>query len=171
MDLLFNNQTSKETVFSTVKAFLEQTGFRISQIDTERPWGGFFVIDETQSDKFKNEFFKNVGNANNISARRISPKILIVEANKRLSWQYHFRRAEIWKVIGGEVGIVTSDDDYEKSLETKKTNEIILLKQGERHRLVGLDSWGIIAEIWQHTDVENPSDEEDIVRIQDDFGR
>jgi len=45
------------------------------------------------------------------------------------------------------------------------------LKQGERHRLIGLDQWGIVAEIWRHTDIENPSDEDDIVRLQDDFGR
>jgi hypothetical protein len=46
-----------------------------------------------------------------------------------------------------------------------------MLKKEERHRLIGLDSWAIVAEIWQHTDIENPSNEEDIVRIQDDFGR
>lgn len=45
------------------------------------------------------------------------------------------------------------------------------LKQGERHRLVGVDEWGIVAEIWQHTDAAHPSDEDDIVRVQDDFGR
>ena len=49
--------------------------------------------------------------------------------------------------------------------------DVIQLKQGERHRLVGLDGWGIIAEIWRHTDEAKPSDEEDIVRVQDDFGR
>jgi hypothetical protein len=49
--------------------------------------------------------------------------------------------------------------------------EIVRLNQGQRHRLVGLNSWGMIAEIWQHTDINNPSDEEDIVRVQDDFGR
>jgi hypothetical protein len=42
---------------------------------------------------------------------------------------------------------------------------------GQRHRLIGLDQWGVVAEIWQHTDSENPSDESDIVRLQDDFGR
>ena len=41
----------------------------------------------------------------------------------------------------------------------------------QRHRLIGLDGWGIVAEIWRHTDAENPSDEDDIVRVQDDFGR
>jgi mannose-6-phosphate isomerase len=45
------------------------------------------------------------------------------------------------------------------------------MDKGERHRLIGLDSWRIVAEIWQHTDLENPSDEDDIVRLQDDFGR
>jgi hypothetical protein len=28
------------------------------------------------------------------------------------------------------------------------------LQQGERHRLVGLEEWGVVAEIWQHTDAE-----------------
>ena len=49
--------------------------------------------------------------------------------------------------------------------------DIIQLKQGERHRLLGTESWGIIAEIWRHTDAANPSNEDDIVRVQDDFGR
>ena len=29
----------------------------------------------------------------------------------------------------------------------------------------------MVSEIWQHTDPNNPSDENDIVRISDDYGR
>jgi hypothetical protein len=29
----------------------------------------------------------------------------------------------------------------------------------------------LVAEIWQHTDPDHPSNEDDIVRVQDDFGR
>jgi mannose-6-phosphate isomerase len=47
----------------------------------------------------------------------------------------------------------------------------IRLAQGQRHRLQGLDAWGVLAEIWQHTNDQQPSDENDIVRVQDDFGR
>lgn len=46
----------------------------------------------------------------------------------------------------------------------------VKLQQGERHRLIGLKDFGIVAEIWQHTD-SVPSDEDDIVRVQDDFKR
>ena len=52
-----------------------------------------------------------------------------------------------------------------------KVGDKIKLKQGKRHRLIGLEGWGVVAEIWQHTDAANPSDEDDIVRLQDDFGR
>ena len=48
--------------------------------------------------------------------------------------------------------------------------DVVQLKQGERHRLIGLDGWGIVAEIWRNTDIKNPSDENDIVRLKDDFG-
>ena len=74
-------------------------------------------------------------------------------------------------MIGGEVGVIKSENDDENDIEIKKINDIITLYQGERHRLIGLETWGIIAEIWQHTDNNNPSDENDIVRVQDDFGR
>ncbi|MDX1639265.1 MAG: phosphoheptose isomerase, partial [Balneolaceae bacterium] len=144
---------------------------RITDEDRERPWGGYFVIDEEQAQKFADTFFDNMPvNALKISGK-LSPKILLVEPGKRLSWQYHHRRAEIWKVIEGPVGVITSDTDEQGPLEEYEKGDLIRLKQGERHRLVGLDSWGIVAEIWQHTDAENPSHEDDIVRVQDDFGR
>jgi mannose-6-phosphate isomerase-like protein (cupin superfamily) len=98
-------------------------------------------------------------------------KILIVAPRKRLSWQYHHRRAELWKCISDSVAVVTSDTDEEQDLHPLKEGDIINLKQGERHRLIGLDDWGIVAEIWKHADANNPSNEDDIVRLQDDFGR
>lgn len=171
MNLEFTNETSKAVVFASVKNFLVEKGLKIVKIDEERPWGGFFVIDESQALQFKKEFFAGTVENSDSNKDKLSPKILIVAADKRLSWQYHHRRSEIWKVIGGEVGIKRSNNDEEGPLETKKVNELISLQQGERHRLMGLKSWGIIAEIWQHTNPERPSDEEDIVRVQDDFGR
>jgi mannose-6-phosphate isomerase len=101
---------------------------------------------------------------------KLSPKILIVKPGARLSWQYHHRRAEIWQVHKGEVGIIRSNDDTEGELIRFKEGEQIRLAQGERHRLIGLEDYGIVAEIWRHTD-SVPSDEEDIVRVQDDFKR
>ena len=44
-------------------------------------------------------------------------------------------------------------------------------QQEDCSRLIGLDEFAVIAEIWQHTDASHPSDEYDIVRVQDDFGR
>ena len=44
-------------------------------------------------------------------------------------------------------------------------------KKGERHRLIGLESWGIVAEFWQHTNAQKPSNEDDIIRLQDDYAR
>ena len=171
MELNLSPHFKKPEVFNTVKTFLEYHNFKIIDSDETRPWGGFYVIDESQSTQFINFFFEDVPQAKSSTAGKLSPKILIVEANKRLSWQYHFRRAEIWKVIEGEVGIVTSPTDEEGHIQLKKMDDVIILKQGERHRLVGTNGWGVIAEIWQHTDSDNPSNEDDIIRLQDDYGR
>ena len=97
--------------------------------------------------------------------------MLLVAPQARLSWQYHHRRAKIWQVVQGPVGVATSDTDAEGKVESYMPGDQIILRQGERHRLVGLAGWGVVAEIWQHTDADQPSDENDIVRVQDDFGR
>jgi len=88
-----------------------------------------------------------------------------------LSWQYHNRRAEIWQVYKGYAGIIRSDSDEENEMKVYKEGSQIVLQQGERHRLIGLDDYCVVAEIWQHIDAACPSDEEDIIRVQDDFGR
>ncbi len=54
---------------------------------------------------------------------------------------------------------------------THHEGDVITLKKGERHRLIGLDTWGVVAEFWQHTDAMSPSNEDDIVRLQDDYAR
>jgi len=161
----------KSAVMSTVEEYLARLGFKIAAKDHARPWGGFFVLDEAQAKEFANRYFPGIELSTLRISGKLSPKILMVESNKRLSWQYHHRRAEIWKLVAGVAGVVTSDTDKEGPVHPLVLGEIIRLKQGQRHRLVGLGGWGMIAEIWQHTDSNQPSDEDDIVRVQDDFGR
>ncbi|HET7115746.1 MAG TPA: hypothetical protein VFI29_04620 [Hanamia sp.] len=171
MEFKLSPDITKKEIFEKVSSFLAQNNFRIENYDETRPWGGFYAIDEMQSKQFINYFFKDVPKAKQHSNEKVSPKILIVESGKRLSWQYHHRRSEVWKVFSGEVGVIISDTDKETQMQVKRKGDIIILKQGERHRLIGLKGWGIIAEIWKHSDTNHPSNENDIVRVQDDFGR
>ena len=164
-------EQQKSDVFSEVRKVLDSQNFQIVAEDQTRPWGGFFVLAEDQAQKFANTYFNGIAVEDLRISGKLSPKVLIVAPGKRLSWQYHDRRAEIWQVIKGTVGIITSPTDEEGELKEYAPGDRILLKKGLRHRAVGLSDWGIIAEIWQHTDHENPSDESDIVRVEDDFGR
>ena len=166
MQLKFNERMQ----FASVKSEIEGLGFHVTDVDFCRPWGGFMVIHEQQAQEFANKFFGGI----NVDTLRIngklSPKILIVKPHARLSWQYHHRRAEIWQVYRGVVGVARSLDDEEREMTLLRTGEQVKLMEGERHRLIGLESYGVVAEIWQHTR-STPSDESDIVRLQDDFNR
>jgi mannose-6-phosphate isomerase-like protein (cupin superfamily) len=167
----FSSETDKGTVFSAVQDYIQSHELSIDKKDDERPWGGFFVIENTSLKTFIHHFFPEHNLSNNRQQQALSPKILLVQPGKRLSWQYHYRRSEVWKVVNGPVGIILSDDDDQTSVQSFSTGEVITIDQGQRHRLVGLKNWAVIAEIWQHTDPDNPSDEDDIVRLDDDFGR
>ena len=157
--------------YSKIEKNLKSFGFKIKSHDFERPWGGFLVIDESQTQEFLNKFF-NGQRVNTLkTGGKLSPKILIVKPAARLSWQYHNTRAEIWQVFKGSAGIIRSDSDTENEMKVYNEGDQIVLQQGERHRLIGLDETSVVAEIWQHTDKNNPSDEDDIIRVQDDFGR
>jgi mannose-6-phosphate isomerase len=126
---------------------------------------------EVQAANFAKEFFPEEDFESLKISEKLSPKILMVAPGKRLSWQYHHRRAEMWRCIDGEVAVATSLSNEETEKHVLKIGDKIKLAKGQRHRLIGLEGWGVVAEIWQHTDAENPSDEDDIVRLQDDFGR
>ena len=138
---------------------------------TNKPWGGFFVISEDNLQDFVNIYFNRLDTQELKISGKLSPKILIIAPNKSFSWQYHLRRREIWKVSSGEIKVVTSHDDVERKEKILNKGDKIILDQGERHRIIGMDDYAVVAEIWIHTDKDNPSDENDIVRIQDDYDR
>ena len=151
-----------------IKEEIESFGFNVINFDFNRPWGGFLLINESQSQDFINIF---ISKENLEIEGRLSPKILIVNPNSRLSWQFHNRRKEIWRVYKNSVGIIRSMDNNQNEMEILKEGDIIKFQTEERHRLVGLSDIGVVAEIWIHTDFNNPSDEQDIVRLQDDYSR
>ena len=157
--------------FKKIENEIIEKGFKIISKDFNRPWGAFLVIDESQAQDFANTFFDSIHIESLKNEEKISAKILIVKPKSKLSWQYHHRRVEIWRVYKGTIGISRSSDDLEKPMILLKENDEIKLEKRERHRLIGLDDFAVISEIWQHTDPDNPSDENDIVRISDDYGR
>jgi len=168
---MFFNDTlisTQEEAFTAVSSFISKSSFTIVGQDLNRPWGGYFNIDESQADTFANKFFATLIYNKTL---KLSPKFLILAPGKKISWQYHERRAELWNVALGPVGIFRS--------ETENMGEITIFPSGssceiaplERHRLVGLENWAVVAEVWLHTNKNNPSNEEDIIRLQDDYGR
>ena len=157
--------------FNKISEKVKLQNLNIVDKDIDRPWGGFFVIDEENSQDFANIYFDGLKIDKLKVSGKLSPKILVIAPNKRLSWQYHHRRSEIWKVESGEIKVVTSHDDVERNEVLLKQGEEINISQGERHRIIGTNDYAVVAEIWIHTDKDNPSDEDDIVRVQDDFDR
>lgn len=161
----------KDFVFETITDFLEVGGYQVKEVDDKRPWGGYFRLPERQADKFVTDYFNEFQDEFESQTGHLSPKILVVAPGKRLSWQYHKRRAEIWRVVAGPVGAISGDGDRQGRVKILHDGQVVKFGVTRRHRLVGLDGWGLVAEIWMHSDPVNPSDEEDIIRIEDDFGR
>lgn len=159
------------SILQRLSKVLEKQNIEIIDYDLNRPWGSFFVISENNAQDFSNIYFNGLNTEKLKVSGKLSPKILIIAPNKRLSWQYHHRRSEIWKVVSGEVKVVTSHDNIERKEKILKEGDEISLSRAERHRIVGLEDYAVVAEIWIHTDKDNPSDEDDIIRIQDDYGR
>jgi mannose-6-phosphate isomerase len=157
-------------IFSSLQSALEEQNFILVEKDQNRPWGGFLIA-ENQAQRFADAYFDGLDVSSLKISGRLSPEILIVAPNKRLSWHYHHRRAEIWRVIQARARVVRSNTDNESELDILNVGATVTLLQGERHLLVSLENYAVVAEIWQNTEADNPSDEEDIVRLQDDFGR
>lgn len=106
-----------------------------------RPWG-----------KFRSYPHKQAG----------SIKIITVKPGGILSLQYHHHRSEFWVVLDKGLEVTVGDDVWQP-----ERNEEIYIPQKTPHRLgcIGQEPARIM-EIWL-----GQSDESDIVRLQDEYGR
>jgi mannose-6-phosphate isomerase len=108
----------------------------------ERPWGNYTVLDEGASYKVK----------------RIE-----VKPGKRLSYQKHASRAEHWFVVTG-TALMTLDD---RQIHLGP-GEAIDIAIGAAHRMENPGTEPLVFIEVQRGDYLG---EDDIVRLQDDFGR
>ena len=107
-----------------------------------RPWGTFTVLDEGEGFKVK----------------RIE-----VLPGKRLSYQKHAQRAEHWVVVQGTAKVTLDDEEI-----NVPAGQAIDIAIGSAHRVENADS-----ELLVFIEVQRGPylGEDDIVRLQDDFGR
>ena len=164
----------KQKIVNDVSELMVTNGYTVEDVDSTRPWGAFLRFKNEEADNFVEDFFPDI---NPVEARlggpdaELSPKILIVSPKQRLSWQYHERRAERWAFI--------TDGKYDKSMTDEEqgvvdsqSSESVQFSPLERHRLIGrVATYTLVAEIWQHTDSDNLSSEDDIIRLSDDYSR
>ena len=108
-----------------------------------RPWGSFTVLDEGAGFKVKR---------------------LEILPQKRLSYQRHRRRAEHWFIVRGIAKVTLND--VEKLV---KTGESIDIAVGDAHRVENPDEKELL--VFIETQTGDYFGEDDIERLEDDFGR
>ncbi len=108
----------------------------------ERPWGNYHII------------AKNLG---------YQIKEIKVSVNSKLSLQKHQNRAEFWQIIKGKCMVIVDEKEYEL-----EDNDSIYIPKNTLHRIENIGNQELIfIEIQLGKDLK----EEDIVRIEDDYGR
>lgn len=88
-------------------------------------------------------------------------KLIYVNPNSRLSLQYHKKRWEFWKIIKGTAHVQLDDKFF-----TLKEGENIVIPKEAKHRVNAHKNECIILEISY-----GRFDENDIVRLEDDYQR
>ena len=108
-----------------------------------RPWGSFTVLDD--------ELFDH------------KVKRIVVAPGKRLSYQQHAKRAEHWFIVSGSATVIL--DGREHQLKAGDSIDIAL---GQAHRCENRGTMPVVFIEVQHGTYFG---EDDIVRLEDDFGR
>lgn len=165
---------NKIMIIDQLERIAKEHGYETLDRNDTKPWGAYLRFDSKDAEQFIDSFFPGLTleeAQRGIENAELSPKFLLVSPGQRLSWQKHARRAERWAFLT-DGAYHKSDTDDQGDIVNVSAGEIVQFEQGERHRLVGLeDSYALVAEIWQHSDATYPSDEDNIVRLQDDYNR
>jgi mannose-6-phosphate isomerase len=114
----------------------------MSQDESIRPWGRYEILQESDSYKVKT---------------------IWVDPGKRFSLQRHKSRAEHWLVVAGKGLMTLNDDEFEMG-----PGDSIDIEIGDTHRLANI---GEEALIFVEVQTGTYFGEDDIERLQDDFGR
>lgn len=148
-------------------------GYTLADVDEHKPWGAYYRLADDHAEQFVDEYFPGRTVEELGHGGSLSPKFLIFEPGKKLSLQYHERRAEIWRVISGVLLAAISETDEEGYWLEYSSGQELSYDAQVRHRAGAATDgdWVVVAEIWQHTDIANPTNEQDIIRLADDFGR
>lgn len=175
VEALSFDEAEKYTEFvADVEQMIADAGYTIVEKNADKPWGAYLRFDSSQADEFVADFFPGLSPEEarlGIAGAELSPKFLIVKPGQRLSWQYHDRRAERWCFLTDGGYRKSSTDDEGDRIEAQP-GEVVQFARGERHRLEGrAEGFVLVAEIWQHSETTAPSDEDDIVRLADDYQR
>ena len=107
-----------------------------------RPWGHYVVVDDASTHKVKR---------------------IVVHPGRRLSYQCHARRSEHWFVVSG-FGTVTLDGQ----VTTVSAGSAIDVPVGAAHRI---ENTGIDDLVFIEVQQGDYFGEDDIERLEDDFGR
>jgi mannose-6-phosphate isomerase len=90
-------------------------------------------------------------------------KILVIETGRRLSYQFHERKDEWVHVLDGRLRLTLENDAGEIEVRELRPGEGTRVATGRRHRYEALETCRLI-------EVSTP-ELEDVVRLEDDFGR
>lgn len=171
----FNKAIPRDEAFRQVVAMIGELGYTIVETNESKPWGGMYRLSDGEAGQFIHDFFPGL-TLNEARLGRadvhLSPKFLLLAPGARLSWQYHNRRAERWHFLTGGL-YYRSQDDIQPEPTVAAAGTIVQLTTGTRHRVASpSDSqYTLVAEVWQHTDPGQFSNEDDIVRLDDDYQR
>ena len=131
------------TLLSASEYEYEVTKSDIVQNAERRPWGMYRVLLDTPYTKVKE---------------------IVVNPNQRLSLQYHRHRSEVWTLVKGDGEFTNGDYKFNIC-----AGHFLEIKQGENHRITAGDDGVTFIEVQLSPD--GIFDEEDIVRLSDDYGR
>lgn len=100
---------------------------------------------------------------NLLDSKECKVKKLVIYPDQRPSYQYHFKRTEVWIVVKG-TGIVTIDD-IEQPVGPQS---IITVPVMSKHRIQNTGEENLI---FVEVQLGSYFGEDDIVRVSDDYGR
>ena len=90
-------------------------------------------------------------------------KKIVINPDQRPSYQYHFKRSEIWTVVSG-VALITIDGIDKEVTE----GEVVKIPLEAKHRIKNIGTKDLI---FIEVQVGSYFGEDDIIRIEDDYGR
>ncbi len=122
--------------------------WQLYEASEHEKWGAFYRFDDRQTVPFVQEYFPEIATETWTGTMLLRPSIVVVQPEGEIPAHFHDRRAELLRVIAGEMMLETVSRCGYKDMRAVGKGSVVTIEPGVQHTVRAGKEPLVLTEVW-----------------------